>query len=197
MRIHWQIPGLAIALTLLVSPSLPISAQVNVSPGTRVYNLLGITFTPSISLSTPIPVRDGVAVLYPATATPGNEDFRVTLIDLPINNLQENMNDIEMSQWVRFSLLNITTPPDGKIERVILGKRLVGDIQLKLAKRETYQEIYLVPLSSRHQLVLTFEADARLPLQTTESLINTVSQTMQEIPPESKEWKRSFRLERP
>jgi hypothetical protein len=196
MRIPWQLSSVAIALALLISQGSPISSQVSSAVGTRTYNLMGITFSPSLSLSEPMPVRNGVALLYPATATLGNEDFRVTLINLPVNNVQENLTPTEMSQWVRFSLLNLTKAPEGEIERVILGKRLIGDIQLQKSKREIYQEIYLIPLSAGGQLVMMFDVDTRLSLQTMESLIKQVSQTMQELSPESKEWKRSFKLER-
>ncbi len=193
MKGSWS--GLGWMLTLTMLAPLPIAAQV-ATQSARTYNLLGVTFQPTVSFSEPTAVKTGVAVLYPATATPGNEDFRVTLIDMPPSNLQENMDDTELSQWVRFSLFNSSAPPDATVERTILGKRLVGDVQVRQSRRPTYEEIYIVPLSSGHQLVVSFEASAQLPLEKVESLINTVAQTMQELPPKSKEWKNSYQWQK-
>jgi hypothetical protein len=195
MRKSWQGQGLGWALPLVIFAPLPIAAQV-ATQSARTYNLLGISFTPPVSFSEPTAIKTGVAVLYPDTATPGNEDFKMTLIDLPSNNLSENLNDEEMSQWVRFSLLNTTSPPDRQVERTILGRRLVGDVQLRQSRRPTYEETYIVPLSNGHQVVVTFEATAQMPLEQVESMISKVSQTMQELTPKSKEWKDSFKWQK-
>ncbi len=195
MRRSWQIQRLVWALPLVMFAPLPIAAQV-APQSARTYDLLGIRFTPSLSFSEPTAVKTGVAVLYPATATPGSEDFRITLIDLPAGNFEENLNDVEMSQWVRFSLLNTTSPPDRQVERTILGKRLIGDVQYRQSRRPTYEEMYIVPLSTGRQLIVTFEATAQMPLEQVESMISAVSQSMQELTPKSKEWKNSFKWQK-
>jgi hypothetical protein len=190
------LPGPAVAAP--TSAATGTTTDHNRSDATTRQNLLGISFQTPEPLSAPVALRgNGVGVLYPATATPGNEDFKLTLMDLPPGDvILDNMSDAEVANWVRFTVLGNNRPVDGRIERTILGRRLIGDLQLQRSRRQTVEEIYLLPLSTGHRLVVTFTSDQGLPLQKIETIIGSIAESMQELPARSPEWRESFRWQK-
>jgi hypothetical protein len=160
------------------------------------YTLMGVSFESPEPFSAPMPMpQESVAILYPATATPGNEDFKVTLRSLPPKDLvSDSLTDQEFSQWARVALLGKNRPPVGQIERTILGRRLIGDVQLEQSRRQTVSELFVLSLTSGHRLLITFESNQQLSLPKMERFIGHIASSMQEIPANSKAWRESFRL---
>lgn len=199
-------PSLVLGLTLLlglplISTKLEVKAQTapesNTAPVDARSNfaILGIAFDTAVPFSKPTKIKtDTVGVLFPPSATPGNQAFMVTLRELPDSStLFDNLSDEEISTWIRFSTVGGGRPSDGSVERIIAGRDLIGDIQFQRGRRETYSEIYVLPLSTGKRLLLTFQADTRLPLQQVETMIATVAKSMRELPPKSPEWRDSYR----
>jgi hypothetical protein len=173
----------------------PVIAQAQ-PESTQAYALMGVSFDSPEPFSAPIAMpQSSVAVLYPATATPGNEDFKVSLRSLPPNDLiSERLSEGEFSQWARIALQNPNRPPVGQIERTILGRRLIGDVSIGQSRRQTVSEMFVLSLTSGHRLLITFESTQQLPLSKLERFITTISSSMQEIPANSRAWRESFRI---
>jgi hypothetical protein len=173
----------------------PLLSEANAEP---TYTLLGVSFSSPERFSSPIAApQQGVSLLYPATSTPGNEDFKVTLRSLPPKDaILDALSEAELQQWARYTQLGLQRQPDGKIERTILGRRLIGDLQIDRSRRQMVSEIYILSLSTGHRLLLTFETNQRLSLQKAEDLIGTIATSMEELPNNSKAWKDSFRWQK-
>lgn len=207
-QMGWLLATLALGCSLgagVASQAPVIAQQTGAQPNllgaansANTYSLLGVTFNSPEQFSTPMAAsQQGVALLYPATATPGNEDFKVTLRSLPPNNaILDSLSESELQQWARYTQLGLQRQADGQIERTILGRRLVGDLQIERSRRQMVTEVYILPLSTGHRLLLTFETNPHLSLQKADALIGTIASSMQELPNNSKAWKDSFRWEK-
>jgi hypothetical protein len=190
--------------TLMVSEGLaskpviaqPVAASNQTNPS--AYALMGVTFDSPEPFSAPMSMpQETVAVLYPATATPGNEDFKVSLRSLPPKDIiTESLSDEEFAQWARIALQGRNRPPVGRVERTILGRPLIGDVQIDQSRRQMVSEVFVLSLTSGHRLLITFESSQQLALPKMEGFITHIANSMQEIPANSKAWRESFRLKR-
>lgn len=145
----------------------------------------GVTFTTPVPFSEPIPMgTDAVGILYPATATPGGQQFLIRLIKFTPDSLQASyLSDTELASYVRFRFLGSSGQAQGVRERLLLNNYLQGDVQLKRqSNKVAYVELYTVQLANGQRLAIAFEADTRMPGEQVEQIISTVAQSMQEVP---------------
>lgn len=149
----------------------------------------GVTFTTPVPFSEPIPMgTDAVGVLYPATATPGGQQFLIRLINFTPDSLQASyLSEPELASYVRYRFLGSSGQAQGIRERLLLGNYLQGDVQLKRqSNKVAYVELYLVQLTNGQRLAIAFEADTRMPGAQVEQIISTVAQSMRELPSKRK-----------
>jgi hypothetical protein len=93
----------------------------------------------------------------------------------------------EFAEYARYSFFGITaTPKQHKIRR-FLGQDVTGDVLMQSNNGSTtYLEFYVVPLTLGRQLAIAFETDTELPVYLLEKTIQTVAESMHEIPPKAK-----------
>lgn len=184
--------GLGLGISVL-SGILPATPPAIVWATTTTHTIQSVAFETPFPFSAPVPLgREGVGVLYPATASRGGQQFKITLLQLgPDVTGWTQLSDAELMNLLRFSFMGISAPPSGFKERTLMGRLLRGEVLLKKTSvRESYLEVYLLPLSTGETLVVTFEADTRMPLAQVEEIITTVGRTMRELPPDPKRQKK-------
>lgn len=188
--------GLAMATAAIVpfsqAQTTTVSGEANSNPSR--YQLLGLTFETPLTFSAPAGSGEGVAVVYPPTAAPGEHEIMITLIDvLPVDSVLGRLSDHELRLFLRSTGLGSTpTSTPGMIERRILGRRLQGEVYFKGGERPIYQELYLVRLSTGNRMAIALEAEDRTPLALVEEVFSHVANSFAEIPPRTREWRRSF-----
>ncbi|AHB88125.1 hypothetical protein NK55_03970 [Thermosynechococcus sp. NK55a] len=159
------------------------------------YQLLGLSFETPLPFSPPTPFgENGVAVVYPANAVPGEHELMVSLIALPkIDEVLGGLSDQELRNWLRFTQLGGSpTTTSTPVERRILGRRLRGEVRYLPVPRPIHQELYFMQLQGGQRLALLLEAEDQVPLPVMEEVFNHVTASLQELPPRSPAWKRSF-----
>ncbi|BAC08782.1 hypothetical protein [Thermosynechococcus vestitus] len=166
-----------------------------VAPGSQRYQLLGLSFETPLPFSPPTAFgENGVTVVYPANAVPGEHELMVSLIGLPkIDDVLGGLSDQELRNWLRFTQLGGSpTTPSAPVERRILGRRLRGEVRYLPVPRPIHQEVYFIQLQGGRRLALLLEAEDQVPLPVMEEVFNHVTASLQELPPRSPAWKRSF-----
>jgi hypothetical protein len=65
-----------------------------------------------------------------------------------------------------------------------LGQSVTGDVLMQSNSNGgmSYIEFYLVPLSAQRQLAIAFETDTELPVSVLEQTIQTVTESLRELP---------------
>lgn len=182
------------AFPLLMGRASEATIQAVASVPQR-YQLLGLSFETPLQFSPPTSfTENGVAVVYPANALPGEHKLMVALISLPkTSEVLGGLSDQELRSWLRFTQMggSLSAAP-GRIERQILGRRVGGEVFYYPTPRPIHQELYLIHLQGGQRLALLFEAENQVPLPVLEQVFNHVATSLQELPPRSREWKQSF-----
>ncbi|MDG2989880.1 hypothetical protein L3556_02860 [Candidatus Synechococcus calcipolaris G9] len=158
------------------------------------YQLIGVTFETPLTFSPPRGTGSGVAVVYPPMAAPGDHELMVSLleIDMPSGILGE-LTNTELSSFLRYTGLGgAPARRPSMIERRIFGRRIQGEVFFKEGERPIYQELYLVRLSTGKRMAISLEAEERAPLALVEEVFSHVANSFMELPPRSREWRRSF-----
>ncbi|WP_299041270.1 hypothetical protein [uncultured Thermosynechococcus sp.] len=159
------------------------------------YQLLGLSFETPLPFSPPTSFgENGVAVVYPANALPGEHKLMVALMSLPkTSEVLGGLSDQELRSWLRFTQMGGSlSAASGRIERQILGRRVGGEVFYDPTPRPMHQELYLIHLQGGRRLALLFEAEDQVPLPVLEQVFNHVAASLQELPPRSREWQQSF-----
>ncbi len=193
----WLVSAVA-GLVISVSPPLRSWANPVISTAPQAqaqqHNLLGVTFQTPFAFSNPTAINEGVAVLYPPSAAPGEHDLLVGIMEVPTaDSVIGNLSPSELMNWLRYSL--DTAPASAMVtpvRRVLFGRRLQGEALVKDPSRPIYQELYIVRLSTGKRLAIKLEADYEIPLADVESLFTTVAASFQELEPNSRAWKQSL-----
>ncbi|MFN4195423.1 MAG: hypothetical protein ACK4HM_06310 [Thermosynechococcus sp.] len=188
------------SLTLLGAFPLPMGRASEptiqaVAPVPQRYQLLGVSFETPFQFSPPRSFgENGVAVIYPANAGPGEHELMVSLISLPkTSEVLGGLSDQELRSWLRFTQIDgPLAAAAGRIERRILGRRVRGEVFYYPTPRPIHQELYLLHLQGGQRLAILLEAEEQVPLPVMEQVFNHVAASLQELPPRSQEWKRSF-----
>lgn len=179
---------------LLMSRASEATIQA-VAPAPQRYQLLGLSFETPLQFSLPTSLGEhGVAVVYPANAALGEHELMVSLITLPkTSDVLGALSDQELRSWLRFTQVGgpLSAAP-GWIERRIFGRRVRGEVFYYPTPRPIHQELYLMHLQGGQRLAILFEAEDQVPLPVMEQVFNHVAASFQELPPRSREWKRSF-----
>ncbi len=182
--------GVPLAMVIASEPTLQAAA-----PMPQRYALLGLSFETPLPFSAPTAMgENGVAVVYPANSVPGEHELMVSLISLPrLSEVLGELSDQELRSWLRFTEVprSMAAAPT-RVERRILGRWVRGEMLYLQNPRPLHQELYLMRLQGGGRLAIIFEADERVPLPLMEQVFSHVAATAQELPPRSREWKRSF-----
>lgn len=188
--------SLALVSTMPLLSSLASEATLqSVATTPQRYTLLGLSFETPMPFSAPTAMgQNGVAVVYPAHAVPGEHKLMVRLISLPrMSEVFSNLSEQELRSWLRFTQVgsSLAASP-GRIERHILGRRVRGEVFYHQTPRPLHQELYLIRLQGGQHLAIIFEADDQVPLPMIEQVFGHVAATAQELPAQSREWQHSF-----
>ncbi|AFY62416.1 hypothetical protein [Synechococcus sp. PCC 6312] len=176
----------------IFAPVRTVTAQPQPSPQT--YNLLGITFQTPGPFSPPRAIADGVAVVYPPVATPGEHELLVGIQEIPAaDSILGSLSTVELMNYLRYSLgtgplVNPVTP----VNRVMFGRRLQGEALVKNPTDPIYQEFYIVRLSTGSRLGIKLEAAQQVPLAEVDAVFSAVAASFQELEPKSRAWKQSM-----
>lgn len=185
------ITGSAISAAFF-SPVQAVIAQPD--PSAQQYNLLGITFQTPGPFSPPRPITDGVAVVYPPLATPGEHELLVGIQDIPApDSVLGSLSTIELMNYLRYSLgtgplVNPVTP----VNRVMFGRRLQGEALVKNPMDPIYQEFYIIRLSTGSRLGIRLEAAHQVPLAQVDAVFSSIAASFQELDPKSRAWRQSM-----
>lgn len=100
------------------------------APVPQRYQLLGLSFETPLQFSPPTSFgENGVAVVYPANAVPGEHELMVSLISLPkTSEVLGGLSDQELRSWLRFTQVGVLSAAPARIERRILGRRVRGEM---------------------------------------------------------------------
>lgn len=192
LTLGWSLTLLG-AFPLLMGRASEPTIQA-VAPAPQRYQLLGVSFETPFQFSLPRSFgENGVAVVYPANALPGEHELMVSLISLPkTSEVLGGLSDQELRSWLRFTQMDGPLAAAEQIERWILGRRVHGEVFYYRTPRPIHQELYLIHLEGDQRLAILFEAEEHVPLPVMEQVFNHVAASLQELPPRSREWKRSF-----
>ncbi|NCJ08237.1 hypothetical protein GS597_17330 [Synechococcales cyanobacterium C] len=169
------------SLMLLVSATVP---GVRAEPNSQTQH---IDFEFPTGFSEPRPLgSEALGLFYPAQAPPGSEQMRITLVELDTERIEWlNMSNQELMSYLKHLFLGVNSPARSYQQRTILGQPLAGEVHLRQKPQGvSYLELYVVPLSTGHHILLAFESDTQMPLQKTEEAIQTITQSLQERPPQ-------------
>jgi hypothetical protein len=193
------LPAMAIAgvlcCSLLLTPAsvsgVAVSQQDAPSPSPipafqrQIYRTQGVIFEtpPGFSPLQPLGGKT-VGVVFPAAATAQTRHVSVRLLEIQPSALGlSTLGSRELSEYVRFSFWGLTTPPQSRQTRRLMGQEVTGDVLMQPKNGGmSYLEFYLVPLTQERQLAIAFEADTELPVAILEQTVQTVCATLREDP---------------
>ncbi|MCM1981296.1 hypothetical protein [Lyngbya confervoides] len=176
---RWFHPTAAIAASALVA-SLSLPMLVRAEP-TVTHEALGVTFeSPSGFSEVQALARDTVGIVYPSDLDP-QMVIRFAEIERDPESWVQ-MSPQEMMGYAKYLFTGNNAPAQEYSQREFFGAPLTGEAQTQRTRNGyRYTELYLVPLAqSDRTLAIAFESDTRLPLQTVETAIKTVTQSLRE-----------------
>jgi hypothetical protein len=167
-----------------IVPTVP--AQPPQAPsGPQQYQAAGVSFTAPAGFSALQPLGgETVGIIYPAAAAQSRH-VSVRLADLsPTQRGIASLSPADLSEYARFNFFGITNRPQQKQTRRFLGQSVTGDVLMQSNANGgmSYIEFYLVPLSAQRQLAIAFETDTELPVSVLEQTIQTVTESLRELP---------------
>jgi hypothetical protein len=166
-----------------------IPAQAQPSTGPQQYQTAGVIFTAPAGFSPLQPLGgETVGIIYPAAAAQSRH-VSVRLADLdPAKQGIASLTPSDLSQYARFNFFGITNQPQQKQTRQFFGQPVAGDVLMQSNANGgmSYIEFYLVPLSAQRQLAIAFETDTELPVSVLEQTIQTVTESLRELPSKRK-----------
>lgn len=173
-------------------PIIPTAAPAQPpqpSSGPQQYQTAGVTFTAPAGFS-PLQPLGGqtLGIIYPATAAQSRH-VSVRLADLsPGQRGMTSLAPSDLSEYARFNFFGITNPPQHKQTRRFFGQPVTGDVLMQSNSNGgmSYIEFYLVPLSAQRQFAIAFETDTELPVSLLEQTIQTVTESLRELPSKKK-----------
>jgi hypothetical protein len=166
-----------------------VPAQAQPPSGPQQYQTAGVTFTAPAGFSPLQPLGgETVGIIYPAAAAQSRH-VSVRLADLdPAKQGIASLTPSDLSQYARFNFFGITNQPQQKQTRRFLGQAVAGDVLMQSNSNGgmSYIEFYIVPLSAQRQLAIAFETDTELPVSVLEQTIQTVTESLRELPSKKK-----------
>jgi hypothetical protein len=175
-------------------PIIPTAAPVQSSPKNlpsdpQQYQVAGVAFTAPPGFSTLQPLGgETVGIIFPAAAAQ-TRHVSVRLADLnPAQRGIASLPPADLLEYARFKFFGITNPPQQKQIRRFFGQSVTGDVLMQPNRNGgmSYIEFYLVPLSAQRQLAIAFETDTELPVALLEQTIQTVADSLRELPSKKK-----------
>ena len=164
-----------------VTPSAPSPA---LATQRQQYKTQGMIFEtpPGFSPLQPLGGKT-MGVIFP-TAAAQTRHVSVRLLEIQPSALGLSaLSPRELSEYVRFSFWGLTTTPQSRQTRRLMGQNVTGDVLMQPKNGGmSYLEFYLVPLTQERQLAIAFEADTELPVAILEQTIQTVCATLREDP---------------
>ena len=163
------------------------SAPAQVSQRNQ-YQTQGVIFEAPPGFSDLKPLGGKTVGIVLPSASPGSP-VSVRLAELKPDNIgMATLEPREFAEYARYSFFGITSTPKQHKTRRFLGQDVTGDVLVQSHNGSTtYLEFYVVPLTLNRQLAIAFETDAELPVSLLETTIQTVTQSMREIPPKPKQ----------
>jgi hypothetical protein len=182
--------GIPLRPPIVPTPALmPAPAQVQPPSGPQQYQTAGVTFTAPPGFSPLQPLGgETIGIIYPAAAAQSRH-VSVRLADLdPAKQGIASLTPSDLSQYARFNFFGITNQPQQKQTRRFLGQAVAGDVLMQSNSNGgmSYIEFYIVPLSAQRQLAIAFETDTELPVSILEQTIQTVTESLREVPSKKK-----------
>jgi hypothetical protein len=174
-------------------PDPKAEATVPVDPNAPLnHEAVGVSFTTPPGFSKVKTLEKGLTgVVYPETKG-SRPQLVVRLAEM--NNVMGDwvrLNEQEMMSYARFLFLGNNNPGREFNQRTFMGKPLMGEVRTQPSNYGfRYVEIYLLPLSEDRTVAIAFEADTQLPLQQVEDTINTVADSIKELPTDQKKKKK-------
>jgi hypothetical protein len=168
------------------TPAIADSAPAQVSQRNQ-YQTQGVIFETPPGFSDLKPLGGKTVGIVLPSASPARP-VSVRLAELTPGNLgMTSLEPREFAEYARYSFFGITSTPKQHKTRRFLGQDVTGDVLMQSNNGSTtYLEFYVVPLTLNRQLAIAFEADAELPVSLLEKTIQTVTESMREIPPKQK-----------
>ncbi len=171
-------------------PAQPPQAPSGPQPsGPQQYQAAGVSFTAPAGFSALQPLGgETVGIIYPAAAAQSRH-VSVRLADLsPTQQGIASLSPADLSEYARFNFFGITNRPQQKQTRRFLGQSVTGDVLMQSNSNGgmSYIEFYLVPLSAQRQLAIAFETDTELPVSVLEQTIQTITESLRELPGKKK-----------
>jgi hypothetical protein len=181
------LPQANASATLMVSQILsnPSDPSPILTNQRQQYQTQGVMFEtpPGFSPLQPLGGKT-VGVVFPAAATAQTRHVSVRLLEIQPSALGiSTLGSRELSEYVRFSFWGLTTTPQSRQTRRLMGQEVTGDVLMQPKNGGmSYLEFYLVPLTQERQLAIAFEADTELPVAILEQTVQTVCATLREDP---------------
>jgi hypothetical protein len=175
------------ASTVMISQRVPNPSEPSpiLANQRQQYQTQGVIFETPQGFS-PLQPLGGktVGVLFPAAATAQMRHVSVRLLEIQPSTLGiSTLGSRELSEYVRFSFWGLTTPPQSRQTRRLIGQNVTGEVLMQPKNGGmSYLEFYLVPLTQERQLAIAFETDTELPVAILEQTIQTVCATLREDP---------------
>jgi hypothetical protein len=187
----WMNPIAALVLVAnahfsYATPAIADSVPTQVSQRNQ-YQTQGVIFEAPPGFSDLKPLGGKTVGIVLPSASPARP-VSVRLAELKPDNLgMTSLEPREFAEYARYSFFGITATPKQHKTRRFLGQDVTGDVLLQSNNGSTtYLEFYVVPLTLNRQLAIAFETDAELPVYLLEKTIQTVTESMREIPPKQK-----------
>ncbi|MGB8701282.1 MAG: hypothetical protein WCD18_17860 [Thermosynechococcaceae cyanobacterium] len=160
--------------------------QLNLAQQRRQYQTQGVIFEAPPGFSEVQPLGgQTVGIVFPATALQTRR-VAVRLAAIKVASPAfASFSPAELSDYVRYSYFGMNgTPQSHRTRRFVgLGQEIAGDVfMLSSNGGMTYLELYMLPLSMQRQVAIAFEADTELPVYLLEQTIQTVTDSLREIP---------------
>jgi hypothetical protein len=159
--------------------------------GPQQHQAAGVSFTAPVGFSALQPLGgETVGVLFPAAAAQARH-VSVRLADLSPGQMGvAALPPADLAEYARFNFFGITSPPQHSQTRSFLGQVVTGTVLVQPNQNggTSYIEFYLVPLSNQRQLAIAFETDTELPIMLFEQTVQTVTESMRELPSKKKRY---------
>jgi hypothetical protein len=164
--------------------SMLLWASCSNKSGTHSYSWWKVSFDLPIAFSGPVETGVGAAAfVHPANSEPGQAGIEITLVSVPADLQLSLDNDHDaILDFVKGTFLGTTRPADESLERIFLGKKVVGGLQNITIPRKGQMETYLVPLSDGDMIAVSVMHTAGTSAETSTQVVEALAASMKEIP---------------
>lgn len=182
-------------VSVLAYPSPSTSRPIEVIIGERIetdsqqlqsfpqYQVFGLAFNTPVEFSLPTEVGlNAQELLYPATSQLGTETFRILLIRFSQESQDNIQQYVNLSEYVKGVFLGIPETVGKPKERKFITEMVTGETIITDFPKNRQLEIYFIRLLNSDQVALIFESSANFSNEETEKIINSVAESLTEVP---------------